>query len=172
VLVAIVSPGNSPYALTVGAVDAHATPQRSDDTLATYSSRGPTAYDLLIKPDIAAPGSHIASAEAAGGYLGKTYPERHVTGTGPNAIFQLSGTSMAAAVVSGAAALLFDDRGNLRPADVKAGLELTSAFLPSGGPYAGAGGMNVLAASELVDSPRPQSVAGRKSAARPASSDC
>src|SRR5258708_1435245 len=67
VLGSIVSPGNSPYALTVGAVDTHNTPQRSDDTLASYSSRGPTAYDLLIKPDIAGPGSHLRSAEAAGG---------------------------------------------------------------------------------------------------------
>ena len=63
---AITSPGNSPYAMTVGALDTHGTPQRSDDTLATYSSKGPTRYDLVIKPDLVAPGSHIVSAEAAG----------------------------------------------------------------------------------------------------------
>ncbi|MBZ5560517.1 MAG: S8 family serine peptidase, partial [Acidobacteriia bacterium] len=112
----ITSPANSPHVLTVGAIDTHGTPERSDDTLAVYSSRGPTRYDLILKPDVAAPGSHIASAEAQDSYLSKTYPQRHVTGTGSNAIIQLSGTSMAAAVVSGAAALLIDERQNLRPA--------------------------------------------------------
>ena len=68
---AITSPANSPYAIAVGAIDTHDTAQRSDDTLATYSSRGPTRYDLVIKPDLAAPGSHIVSAEAAGGYLSR-----------------------------------------------------------------------------------------------------
>jgi serine protease AprX len=151
VLGSIVSPGNSPYALTVGAVDAHGTPQRSDDTVATYSSRGPTAYDLLIKPDIAAPGSHVASVEAANAYLPRTYPERHVTGSGANAIFQLSGTSMAAAVVSGAASLLLDQRPALRPAQLAAGIELTSTFLTSAGVFGcGAGEINVAASSEIV----------------------
>ena len=69
---AITSPANSPYALTVGALDTHGTPQRSDDTLATYSSKGPTRYDLVIKPDVAAPGSHIVSAESTGAYLSQT----------------------------------------------------------------------------------------------------
>src|SRR5437762_1735271 len=78
----ITSPGNSPYALTVGAIDAHATPQRSDDTLAVYSSKGPTRYDLVLKPDLAAPGSHIASAESVGSYLSTTYPGKHVAGAG------------------------------------------------------------------------------------------
>ena len=39
----ITAPGNDPYAITVGAIDTHATPQRSDDTVAPYSSHGPTA---------------------------------------------------------------------------------------------------------------------------------
>ena len=77
---AITSPGNSPYAITVGAIDTHDTAQRSDDTLAAYSSKGPTRYDLIMKPDLSAPGSHIRSAEAADSYLSKTYPARHVVG--------------------------------------------------------------------------------------------
>src|SRR5213075_164930 len=79
---AITTPGNSPHALTVGAIDTHGTPQRSDDTLAPYSSKGPTRYDLILKPDVSAPGSHIVSAEAAQSYLPATYPERHVAGSG------------------------------------------------------------------------------------------
>ena len=78
----ITSPGNSPFAITVGALDAHDTAQRSDDTVAPYSSRGPTRYDLIIKPDLSAPGSHVVSAEADDSYLAKTYPERHVAGSG------------------------------------------------------------------------------------------
>jgi serine protease AprX len=129
---AIASPANSPFALTVGALDTHGTPQRSDDTLAAYSSKGPTKFDLVIKPDLVAPGSHIVSAEATEAYLSKTYSERHVAGSGPNAYMQLSGTSMAAGVVSGAAALLLDQRAGLRPADTKAILQLTSSFMPRG----------------------------------------
>ena len=62
------SPGNEPSVITVGAVDTRGTDQRGDDTIATYSSRGPTRsswtdvngvnhYDNLIKPEIAAPGN-------------------------------------------------------------------------------------------------------------------
>ena len=101
-------------ALTVGAVDTHGTAQRCDDTVAAYSSKGPTRYDLVLKPDVVAPGARIVSAEAAESYLSQTYPERHVAGSGANAYIQLSGTSMASAVVSGAAALLLDNRASLR----------------------------------------------------------
>jgi serine protease AprX len=152
VLGAITSPANSPYVITVGAIDTHGTPQRSDDTLAPFSSRGPTRYDLVLKPDLAAPGSHIASAEAAGSYLAMTYPARHVTGEGANAYFQLSGTSMAAGVVSGAVALLLDERSGLRPADVKAALQLTSTFMAEAGLLgAGSGSLNVAGATSLIN---------------------
>src|SRR4030095_4507784 len=111
----------------------HGTPQRSDDTLAPYSSKGPTRFDLVLKPDVAAPGSHIVSAEAPEGYLSKSYSERHVAGAGTGAYMQLSGTSMSAGVVSGAVALLLEQRPNLKPADAKAVLPLTSSLMPSAG---------------------------------------
>ena len=109
----ITSPGNDPSVITVGAIDTQGTAKRSDDTVARYSSRGPTRYDLVMKPDLVAPGSAWSSAEAAGSYLARTYPERHVAGIGANAYIQLSGTSMAAGVVSGAVALLLEHRRNL-----------------------------------------------------------
>ena len=148
----ITSPANSPYSIAVGAIDTHDTAQRSDDTLAAFSSKGPTRYDLILKPDLAAPGRHIRSAESVGSYLSKTYPERHVSGTGANAVMQLSGTSMSAGFVSGAAALVLDGRESLTPSDTKAALQLTSTFMPAAGLVgAGAGMINALAAVELIE---------------------
>lgn len=57
------SPGNSPHAITVGAADDKDTPDLSDDTMADFSSRGPTK-DGRHKPDIVAPGEHIFAALA------------------------------------------------------------------------------------------------------------
>ena len=65
VLGSIASPGNSPFALTVGALNTWQTPGRSDDSVTTYSSRGPTRYELAVKPDVVAPGNKIVSLEAS-----------------------------------------------------------------------------------------------------------
>jgi len=146
----IISPGNSPWAITVGALDTHGTPERSDDTVASYSSRGPTRYDLVLKPDLVAPGSHIVSTEAVGSVLSTTYPDHHVAGNGPNAYLQLSGTSMAAGVVSGAVALVLGHRSTLSPRNTKVALQLTSSFNHSSGLLgAGDGSLNVIAAVEF-----------------------
>src|SRR6266480_1454917 len=84
-------------------------------------------------------------------YLPKMHPERHVSGSGQNAYFQLSGTSMSSAVASGAVALLLEERSRLKPADAKAVLQLTSSFMPAAGMLgAGAGMVNVVAAVEMV----------------------
>jgi serine protease AprX len=148
------SPGNSPHAITVGALDTHGTARRSDDTVATYSSLGPTRFDLVLKPDLVAPGSRIVSAEASGSYLSANLPDHHVIGSGPNAYMRLSGTSMATGVVSGSVALLLEEKPALKPASTKAVLQLTSSFLPDAGFLAGgAGSLNVLAAAGFVASP-------------------
>jgi serine protease AprX len=150
----IATPGNSPFAITVGALDTHGTAIRSDDTLAPYSSKGPTRYDLVLKPDVSAPGSHISSAEAQDSYLSKTYPERHVAGSGTNGYMQLSGTSMAAGVVSGAVAILLDGRPSLNPENTRGLLGSTSSFMAVEGVLgAGAGEINVSAASLLASAP-------------------
>ena len=65
-----------------GAATRGARAQRSDDVMATYSSRGPTAIDGLLKPELVAPGNRIVAAAAAGAYLTRTYPERVVSGIG------------------------------------------------------------------------------------------
>ncbi len=66
----ISSPGNSPYVITVGAMKTQDTPSRSDDQIATYSSKGPTLIDRIVKPDLVAPGNLIVSVMAANNYLG------------------------------------------------------------------------------------------------------
>ncbi len=107
-------PGTCPHAITVGALNTKGTAFRSDDEVATYSSRGPTRCDRLIKPDLVAPGNRIRGLLAPGSTLAQEHPEL-VIGSGRAAQLQLSGTSMAAAVVSGAVALLLEASPRLTP---------------------------------------------------------
>ncbi len=58
------SPGNDPYVITVGAMKPMGTPTRNDDLIASYSSKGPTAIDHIVKPDLVAPGNLLVSLEA------------------------------------------------------------------------------------------------------------
>jgi serine protease AprX len=151
ILGGITSPGNSPLALTVGAVNTWATVGRSDDTVATYSSRGPTRYDLAVKPDVAAPGNKIISLEASKSYLPATYPFLHKAGTGINAYMQLSGTSMAAPMVSGAAALLLSGTPGLTPTQVKLAIQSGATYMTDGGLMgAGTGNANFWASRKIA----------------------
>ena len=158
VLGGITSPGNSPLALTVGALNTWATVRRSDDSVTTYSSRGPTRFDLAVKPDVAAPGNKIISLQANGSYLPAFYPSLHVAGTGTNAYMTLSGTSMAAPIVSGGVALLLQGTPGLTPAQVKLAMQSGATYVTDGGLMgAGAGSVNLwssrtIAASGLTGS--------------------
>ena len=133
----ISSPGNSPAALTVGALNTRQTAARSDDVMATYSSRGPTMIDGVLKPELVAPGNRILSAVPKDAYLPNLLPER-VVGRGPETAMELSGTSMSAAVAAGAAALLLDARP-MKPGEVKVVLQFTSSRVAGKRP-AGVGG--------------------------------
>ncbi len=82
----IESPGNSPYAITVGALNTKQTGARSDDVVATYSSRGPTPYDFTLKPDLVAPGNRIVSLEAPGSTLAMNYGGQHMAGSGDRSV--------------------------------------------------------------------------------------
>jgi serine protease AprX len=151
VLGSVSTPGNAPGVITVGALNTWGTVARGDDTVASYSSRGPTRYDMLLKPDVVAPGNKIVSLEAAGSYLARTYPSLHVAGSGTNAYSMMSGTSMAAAMVSGGAALLLQSTPSLTPRHVKVALQVTAEFMPEAGLVAaGAGSVNLYSARKVA----------------------
>jgi len=151
VLGGISSPGNSPFAITVGALNTWGTADRSDDSVTDYSSRGPTKYDLAVKPDLVAPGNRIISLEANHGYLGDHYPVLHRAGTGINAYMQLSGTSMAAPIVSGAVALLLQGTPSLTTSQVKIALQTGASFVRDAGLMgAGAGSLNIWASRKIA----------------------
>jgi serine protease AprX len=146
ILGGITSPGNSPLAITVGSLNTWGTVNRSDDTVAAYSSRGPTRFDFAVKPDLAAPGNKIISLEANGSFLPTMYPYLHKAGASANAYMQLSGTSMAAPIVSGAAALLLQGVPSMTPAQVKLALQSGATYVHDGGLMgAGAGSVNIWA---------------------------
>ena len=65
----ITSPANGPTVIAVGAVNTNATDQRSDDRVTDFSSRGPTRFDLTVKPDLVAAGYHVVSLAAPASFL-------------------------------------------------------------------------------------------------------
>jgi serine protease AprX len=125
----IVSPANSPSAVTAGAVDTLDTVTRHDDRVTPYSSRGPSWYDGFAKPDVVAPGHNLLSVAAVGSTLRQAQERRGNTGN----YMRLSGTSMAAAVTSGVAALVLQANHRLTPNALKAVLEYTSIPVKTAG---------------------------------------
>ena len=154
-------PGNAPSAITVGALDTLMTDARVDDTVAGYSSRGPTWYDALAKPDIVAPGSSLVSTTGADSSILLENPQLEVeqTSISGTPYLKLSGTSMATAVTSGVvASMLGASRSTfgettLSPNAVKAILQYSALPLPDHDALTqGAGGLNADGALALAAS--------------------
>jgi serine protease AprX len=123
----ITAPGNDPFVLTVGAMKSMNTYSRVDDQKASFSSKGPSTYDHVVKPDLVAAGNAVVSLAAPGATLEAAYPNEFVVGTdGKNDYFTLSGTSMATPAVSGAVALMLQQNSSLTPDQVKARLMKTA----------------------------------------------
>jgi serine protease AprX len=135
-------PGDDPHVITVGAADIAGTAYLDDDTVAEFSSRG-LASGAGQKPDVLAPGVSLVSDRARGSTIDHFVPSARV---GYN-LFKGSGTSQAAAIVSGVVARMFDANLDLTPDQVK-----TALMRSTGGHLAGdAGGAGMIDAAAAVD---------------------
>ena len=123
--------GSSSLSLTVGATDDINTVDRSDDTVASYSSRGPRRDNgdnnplNELKPEVSAPGTNIVQAEGCvtsglcSNLIGGDAAENGYTGRG-------SGTSYATPAVTGILALMMEANPALSPLEMKEIIKLTA----------------------------------------------
>jgi len=119
---AVYPPANDPFIITVGATDDKGTNSISDDVMASFSAYGLTS-DGVKKPDIVAPGTNIIARLVNQNMgLANAHPSNKVG----DQYFRMSGTSMAAPMVSAAVALLLQDEPNLTPDQVKFRLTATA----------------------------------------------
>jgi serine protease AprX len=152
----ITAPGNAPWVLTVGAYSHNGTVIRTDDTMASFSSRGPSAIDYEAKPDVVAPGVGIVSLSDPGGLFYTTKVDYLVKGTllslvGQKPYLSLSGTSMASPMVAGTVALMMQANPKLTPNLAKAIIEYTAQVYPGYNALTeGAGFLNAKGAVELA----------------------
>jgi serine protease AprX len=144
------APGNDPFVITVGASDMNGTPYTAaDDFVAPWSAFGYT-LDGFAKPDIGAPGRLIVGPVPSTSTMVKEHPER-VTSSG---YMWMSGTSFAAPMVSGSAALVLAFHPNWTPDQVKGALMLT-AQPTAAGTALGVGELNAKAATQVLTPPNP-----------------
>jgi serine protease AprX len=131
----IAKPGDDPYVITVGAADVKQTPERQDDAVAPFSSRGPT-QDGIVKPNLVAPGTTIVATRDAGGAIDALHPDAVVD----EHYFKGTGTSQSGAIVAGVAALMYQVNPDITPRRVK-GIMLGTAFRPAAYRVGGGEGM-------------------------------
>jgi serine protease AprX len=144
---AVYPPANDPFVITVGAVDDKGTSSISDDVIASFSAYG--VSDGFNKPDLVAPGKNIIGLLSSDDNdLAGNHPANKVDGPDGSRYFRMSGTSMAAPMVSGAVALLLQDESNLNPDQVKYRLKATAnnSWAGYNANKAGAGYLDIYAA--------------------------
>jgi serine protease AprX len=140
----ILSPGDDPLVITVGALDDMASTSTAGDEMCDFSSAGPTSPDGWVKPDLVTSGRSVVSLAAPGSTIYADYPSARVG----SANFVGSGTSFSAAITSGAAALVLADNPGLTPNQLKARLLGTTNAGPVGNPFVdGHGALNAYAAA-------------------------
>jgi serine protease AprX len=156
----IPKPADDPLVLTVGATDSNGTRPTGDDTVASYSSRGPSIADGFEKPDIVAPGSHLVSLRAPGSLMDQSHPDGNVGAD----YAQGSGTSFAAAVTSGAVALLRQAHPDWDPDQIKQAITSSARPGPVGDRNVdGHGALDVAAAAAASPAPGNQGLIVRSS---------
>jgi len=143
------APANDPFVITVGADDIGNTIGAHDDVAAPWSAYGYT-YDGFAKPEISAPGRYLIGPVPANSTLATTRPDSVVA---PGYI-QLSGTSFAAPILSGAAAYLLALHPNWSPDQVKGALMLSAKAVPSAAPISVGVGLVDLDAAGKFGTPK------------------
>jgi serine protease AprX len=108
----LTNPAFDPKIFAVGASDSMGTATQSDDTVASFSSTGTNQRT----PDVVAPGAHLVSLRVPASYIDQVFGS---TGYVSPSLFRGSGTSEAAAFVSGAAALVIQQRPTISPDALK-----------------------------------------------------
>jgi serine protease AprX len=164
----ISTPGNDPTLLTVGGIDEAGSADRADDAVADWSSRGRTTQNVA-KPDVVAPGAHVVGLRSVDSVIDRAHPGSRVA----ESYFLGSGTSMAAAVVSGAVADILAAGPALQPDQVKQLLQDTAyrskdLKMKDG---AGSGGVNLSTALEVATSGKASSLTTHRTSAAPGSPD-
>ena len=117
------APANDPYVLTIGAVDDTQSAKPRTAQLTTWSSRGLT-QDGFAKPEVTAPGAHMISTLAPNSLFAQLCPGCVVGG---GSYFQISGTSMSAAVASGIVADLAGFHPTWTPDQIKSAIVNTAS---------------------------------------------
>jgi serine protease AprX len=142
------APGNDPFVITVGALDTNGTPTPSDDFAASWSAYGHTG-DGFQKPELSAPGRWIVAPVPAGATLPTTAPDRVVA---PGYMW-MSGTSLSAPMVSGAADAVLGLHPDWSPGQVKGALMLTANATSASGWSGGVGELDAAQALQLANAP-------------------
>src|SRR5206468_2478152 len=144
------APGNEPFVISVGALGTQGTSSARDDTAAPWSVYGHT-LDGFSKPEISAPGRWIVAAVPTNATLPAAAPDRVMA---PGYMW-MSGTSLAAPIVAGAAAQVLARHPSWTPDQVKGALMKTARHTAAGA-AGGVGEVNVARAAGLVAAPSPQ----------------
>ncbi len=146
----ITSPGNSRKVITVGSLtDSGTGDVFSDDYVSSFSSRGPTVGDYVLKPDLVAPGNRLVAAIPKNSTLKQELSSRLITcsvSACDSDYLELSGTSMATPMVTAAVARMLQKDPAASPATVKARLMRSSRKIDDEPTAAGAGALDVEAA--------------------------
>jgi serine protease AprX len=145
------APGNDPFVISVGALGTQGTVSPSDDTAAPWSVYGHT-LDGFAKPELSAPGRWMAAAVPMSATLPTTAPDRVLA---PGYMW-MSGTSLAAPIVAGAAAQVLARHPDWTPDQVKGAL-MATANVTAAGAAGGVGEVDAAAAAALASPPNPHS---------------
>ena len=132
------NPARDPFAVAVGAADSNGTAAFSDDRVAAFSAVGSKSRHV----DLVTPGSHLQGLRVPGSYVDQNHPEGLIDAR----YFRGSGTSQAAAILSGAAALAIQQRPSITPGQLKLLLMNSAVSIANNNAWQGRGELDLRAA--------------------------